>query len=61
MTMPLVKIGEIFGGRDHTTILHHIHQYGSNAYTPKELIVNATGEQLNEKYFLEYLRRKYLI
>ena len=20
--MPLVKIGEIFGGRDHTTILH---------------------------------------
>ena len=22
MTMPLVKIGEIFGGRDHTTILH---------------------------------------
>ena len=41
-------------------LYEHIHQYGSNAYTPKELIVNATGEQLNEKYFLEYLRRKYL-
>ena len=41
-------------------LYEHIHQYGNSAYTPKELIVNATGEELTEKYFLEYLRNKYL-
>lgn len=41
-------------------LYENIHQYGSAAYTPKELIMNATGEPLTEKYFLEYLRRKYV-
>ncbi len=36
----------------------NIHQFGS-LYTPSELIVKVTGEELNPKYFLEYLNKKY--
>ncbi|MEH7307158.1 carboxypeptidase M32 [Neobacillus drentensis] len=36
----------------------NIHQYGK-LYTPNELIVKATGEELNAEYLVEYLEKKY--
>lgn len=36
----------------------HIHTHGS-LYFPKELLQKVTGEELNYKYFLEYLNNKY--
>ena len=36
----------------------NIHKYGC-IYTPEELINKVTGEDLNTKYFLDYLNRKY--
>ncbi len=36
----------------------NIHQYGK-LYTPNELIVKVTGEELNAKYLVEYLEEKY--
>lgn len=35
-----------------------IHQYGK-LYTPNELIVKVTGEELNARYLVEYLEKKY--
>ncbi|MCS7103314.1 MAG: carboxypeptidase M32, partial [Candidatus Korarchaeum sp.] len=37
-----------------------IHRHGS-VYHPEELLRKATGEQLDPKYFLKYLREKYLV
>jgi carboxypeptidase Taq len=36
----------------------NIHQYGK-LYTPNELIVKVTGEELNADYLVEYLENKY--
>lgn len=36
----------------------NIHQYGM-LYTPNELIVKATGEELNAVYLVQYLEEKY--
>ena len=36
-----------------------IHRWGAT-YPPKELVRRALGESLNPRYFLEYLKRKYL-
>ncbi len=36
----------------------NIYKFGA-LYTPSELIVKVTGEELNPKYFLEYLNKKY--
>lgn len=36
----------------------NIHQYGK-LYTPNELIVKATGEELNADYLVQYLEEKY--
>jgi len=36
-----------------------VHIYGS-VYPPKELLERSFGEGLNPKYFIEYLREKYL-
>jgi carboxypeptidase Taq len=36
----------------------NIHQYGK-LYTPNELIIKITGEQLNANYLVEYLEKKY--
>lgn len=36
----------------------NIHQYGK-LYTPNELIVKVTGEELNADYLVEYLEKKY--
>jgi carboxypeptidase Taq len=36
----------------------NIHTHGS-LYLPAELIKKATGENLNPKYFVEYLKEKY--
>lgn len=38
----------------------NIHKYGK-LYTPTELIVRVTGEELNPKYFLDYLNKKYSV
>lgn len=35
-----------------------VHKHGS-LYTPEELIKNITGEELNPKYFIDYLKNKY--
>lgn len=35
-----------------------VHRHGA-LYTPNELIKNITGEELNPKYFIEYLKNKY--
>ncbi|MFP5113200.1 carboxypeptidase M32 [Bacillaceae bacterium C204] len=37
----------------------NVHQYGK-LYTPNELIVKVTGEELNAEYLVEYLEKKYL-
>lgn len=36
-----------------------VHQYGK-MYPPKELLKRSFGEEVNPKYFLEYLEKKYL-
>lgn len=36
----------------------HVHTYGS-LYYPNELVEKVTGESLNPKYFIEYLKDKY--
>ena len=36
----------------------NIHQYGS-LYMPGELVKKVTGEDLNPKYFLTYIKEKY--
>lgn len=36
----------------------NIHQYGA-IYSPKELILKVTGEELNPNYFIKYLEEKY--
>ncbi|MGG3470697.1 carboxypeptidase M32 [Neobacillus pocheonensis] len=41
-----------------TWLKEHIHQYGK-LYTPNELIVKVTGEELNADYLVEYLEKKY--
>ena len=43
----------------HSWLKENVHQYGS-LYTPSELIKRITGEELDSKYFLKYLRDKYL-
>lgn len=36
----------------------NVHKYGS-LYSPKELILKVTGEELNSQYFIDYLEEKY--
>lgn len=36
----------------------NVHHYGAK-YQPKELVIKATGEPLNSRYYLEYLEKKY--
>lgn len=36
----------------------NIHQYGQ-LYTPNELILKVTGEEIKSKYFIEYLEKKF--
>jgi carboxypeptidase Taq len=36
----------------------HVHGYGSK-YLPRELVLKATGEPLNSRYYLDYLQAKY--
>lgn len=57
LDMPeLLKKGEL--GTILSWLREHIHQYGS-LYWPKELVEKVTGEQLNPKYFLDYIQDKY--
>lgn len=37
----------------------NIHQYG-DLYTPNELILKVTGEEIKSKYFIEYLEEKFM-
>jgi len=36
-----------------------IHRYGG-MYKPEELIIRATGEDINPEYYIKYLRNKFL-
>ena len=36
----------------------HIHKYG-NTVMPSEVIIRATGESFNPKYYIDYLKEKY--
>lgn len=36
----------------------HIHKYAASKY-PKDLLLEATGEEFNPKYYVEYLKNKY--
>lgn len=51
-----LKIGNF--SKVHSWLNENVHKYGA-LYTPSELIKNITGEELNSKYFLEYLNDKY--
>lgn len=42
----------------HEWLKNNIHKYGS-IYKPIELIKRVTGEELSEKYFIEYLNKKF--
>ena len=42
----------------HTWMIEHIYQYGQT-YTPEELLLKVTGEALNPRYYIEYLKEKY--
>ncbi|MDP4178832.1 MAG: carboxypeptidase M32 [Bacillota bacterium] len=42
----------------HQWLNENIHKYGA-VYKPADLIIRATGEELNAKYFIEYLNNKY--
>ena len=35
-----------------------IHQYGGSK-TPKELLLEVTGEEFNPKYYIQFLKEKY--
>ncbi|MGL5354685.1 MAG: carboxypeptidase M32 [Clostridium sp.] len=43
----------------HEWLKENVHKHGC-IYSPAELIKNITGEEINTKYFLEYLNNKYL-
>ena len=45
--------------RIHQWLKENVHKHGC-IYSPEELIKNITGEEINTKYFLEYLNNKYL-
>lgn len=42
----------------HQWLKENIHKYGA-VYEPQELIKKVTGEELNAKYFIQYLNNKY--
>lgn len=42
----------------HEWLKQNVHKYGS-VYKPADLIVKVTGEELNAKYFIDYLNKKY--
>lgn len=43
----------------HAFLKDEVHEYGS-LYLPADLIKKVTGEELNPKYFIDYLKEKYL-
>ncbi len=62
MVKEIGNIRELAGKGEFGTILSwlrtNIHQYGS-LYLPKDLIKKVTGEPLDPKYFLKYIKDKY--
>lgn len=52
-----ISVGNLSGV--HEWLKENVHKHGS-IYTPEELIKNITGEEINTKYFLDYLNNKYL-
>lgn len=43
----------------HRWLKENIHRYGA-IYTPKELIMNISNEEIDSKYYIEYLKKKYI-
>lgn len=37
----------------------HVHYYGKTL-SPKEIIIKSTKEEFNPKYYIEYLKEKYM-
>lgn len=56
-TFKEVSEGKLEGIRE--WLNENVHKHGC-VYSPTELIKNITGEEINTKYFLEYLNNKYL-
>lgn len=57
-----LDVEEILGSEDYSKIrewsTEHIHQYGSSR-KPNRLIMDATGENLNPQYLLDYMKKIY--
>ncbi len=51
-----IKNGEF--SKVHNWLNDNVHKYGA-VYSPSELIKKITGEELNPKYFLDYINKKY--
>lgn len=51
-----IKKGEF--SKVHNWLNDNVHKYGA-VYSPSELIKKITGEELNPKYFLDYINEKY--
>lgn len=51
-----IKIGDF--SKVNKWLKEKVHVHGA-VYTPSELIKNITGEELNSKYFIDYLKNKY--
>ncbi|MGX6970937.1 carboxypeptidase M32 [Vagococcus bubulae] len=57
-----IDVEKVLASDDYSSIrewlTEHIHQYGSSK-KPTELIVEATGEELNPQYLIDYMRELY--
>lgn len=52
-----IRNGNLYG--IHNWLNENIHKYAS-LYSPSEIILKVSGEELNPKYFINYLEKKYL-
>ena len=52
-----IRMGNLYG--IHNWLNENIHKYAS-LYSPSEIILKVSGEELNPKYFIKYLENKYL-
>lgn len=57
-----LNVEEVFAEKDLTTVnewlKEKVHKFGKSK-TPQEILIMATGEPFNPKYYIEYLKEKY--